>query len=35
MLAPLLSKWLYEYTSDNKEFYNEISINRYKELYKN
>ena len=35
MLAPLLSKWLYEYTSDNKEFYKEISINRYKELYKN
>ena len=35
MLAPLLSKWLYEYTSDNKEFNNEISINRYKELYKN
>tara|TARA_Y100000741_G_scaffold333468_1_gene290101 strand:+ start:619 stop:1668 length:1050 start_codon:yes stop_codon:yes gene_type:complete len=35
MLAPLLSKWLYEYISEDKELYNEISINRYEELYKN
>ncbi len=33
MLAPLLSKWLYDYITGEKELYSEISINRFEKLY--
>ncbi len=33
MLAPLLSKWLYDYITGEKKLYNEISINRFEKLY--
>ena len=35
MLAPLLSKWLYDNIEHNKELQNEISINRFEKLHKN
>ena len=35
MIAPLLSKWLYEYISEGKELNNEVSIDRFEGLCKN
>ena len=35
MTAPLLSKWLYEHIINSKKLHNEISIDRFENLYKN